>query len=474
MAVARAQGPGGFSAIHVWLIVFVALWLTSTVLLVVLYLDQEQMTRQITEYQETARKAVSSAGKSLPQWSSARPGEGSSMVDLVETARANTAEIAVGDPNADVAGIRNGLEDLVARIRDNPYVQEDGGFAATNYREALDNMFGLYRTAASAREQAEQGVDELSQELEQVRTAQTQQKEAFDQQASELRDRLSKISAEYADARSTREAQIGDFEGQIQQVKDQCSEDIQAQRAETAECRDDFSELLARYQQLQDKLGESQVSPLPMATARQPDGVVKEAKPGDAVVYINLGRRDHLTLGLQFAVYDALEGIPADGRAKARIQVVSIFEQSAECSILEMLSNDLIMAGDLIANPIYDPDRTLKFYVLGQFDLDGDGEPDRDGKARIENLIQEWGGKVEPNLTAQLDFVVLGGPPPAPRRAMDRDIEDDLQYQAAKRAMDEYTERVATAEALAIPRLTQSVLFSFLGYRPTATSIALP
>ena len=37
MAIARGQGQGGITAIHIWLIIFVALWLTASVLLVVLY-----------------------------------------------------------------------------------------------------------------------------------------------------------------------------------------------------------------------------------------------------------------------------------------------------------------------------------------------------------------------------------------------------------------------------------------------------
>ena len=92
---------------------------------------------------------------------------------------------------------------------------------------------------------------------------------------------------------------------------------------------------------------------------------------------------------------------------------------------------------------VTDRERPLKFFVIGEFDLDGDGRADRDGRERIEDLIREWGGNLEPRLTAQIDFVVLGGPPPAPRRSMDRDAEDDVRYQSAKKRMDKDGDAVA-------------------------------
>ena len=201
-----------------------------------------------------------------------------------------------------------------------------------------------------------------------------------------------------------------------------------------------------------------------LATARRGDGVIMTAKPGENVVYIDLGSRNGMTLGLEFAVYDALGGIPEDGLAKGRIEVVSINERSSECRIVEMLSTDPIVSGDIIANPIYDRHRKLAFFVLGEFDLDGDGRYDPDGADRIKALIQNWGGDLVDTLNAQVDFVVLGGAPKSPSRPLDASPEEDRRYQAAERAHERYMTNRASVETLAVPTLTQTVFLNFLGY----------
>jgi len=146
---------------------------------------------------------------------------------------------------------------------------------------------------------------------------------------------------------------------------------------------------------------------------------------------------------------------------------VNIFSDTAACKIVKMLGNDFIRQGDYIANPVYNKDRKLKFYVLGEFDINGDGRPDPDGAKWIEAIIKEWGGIVEDKLTAQVDFVVLGGPPPAPRRSPQLTESEDTQYQQEKKRRDAYDDTLKTVQALAVPRMTQSVFLNFLGWTHT-------
>ena len=46
MPAPRPQARGGLTAIHYWFIIFVGLWLVSTVLLVILYTDQSKLKRE--------------------------------------------------------------------------------------------------------------------------------------------------------------------------------------------------------------------------------------------------------------------------------------------------------------------------------------------------------------------------------------------------------------------------------------------
>ena len=468
MAVARAQGQGGFSAIHVWLIVFVALWLTSTVLLVILYLDQEKNVGAASELRDNLAKVISSEGKRLPQWTESKTGTGNTTVDLLEAARASTAELVSGNPSDQPATLRSNFDSTVSVIQQDPTIQAGGApFAASTYAGALDDMFQRYKAAAAARQEAQAAVAKMTGELNALRATQTGQKDEFVAQAQALRDEIVKVRQQYDALQTAHQQQVADFEQKLAAKDKQCNEDVEQQRERTADCMTDYNQLYARFEQLSDKLGQSQVSPLPLATARMADGKILNAKPGENVVYIDLGKRDHLTLGLQFSVYDALEGIPEDGRAKALIEVVNIFSDTAACKIVKMLGNDFIRQGDYIANPVYNKDRKLKFYVLGEFDINGDGRPDADGAKWIEAIIKEWGGIVEDKLTAQVDFVVLGGPPPAPRRSPQLTESEDTQYQQEKKRRDAYDDTLKTVQALAVPRMTQSVFLNFLGWTHT-------
>lgn len=464
MAVARAQGQGGFSAIHVWLIVFVALWLTSTVLLVILYLDQEKSESAVAQMQDEIGKVISSEGRKVPQWAESKAGTGNTTVDLLESARGTTAALVSGNAADQPATLRQGFDTTVAAIQQDPMIQASGvPFAAASYAGALDDMYQRYKAAAQARSEAEAALARLSGEVETLRATQTGQKDEFVAQAEALRNEIVRLRAEYDANREAHEQQVADFEQKLAAREKQCNVDIQQQRERTADLRKDYDQLFARYEQLSEKLGQSQVSPLPLATARVADGQVLSAKPGEDVVYIDLGQRDHLTLGLEFAVYDALEGVPESGNAKARLEVVSIFSETAACRIEQMLKNDYIREGDLVANPVYDRDRKLKFYVLGEFDLNGDGRADPDGAKRIEAMIAANGGVVEDRLTAQVDFVVLGGPPATPKRSMQFTEAEDVQYQSQKKQYDAFQDTLATVQALAVPRLTQSVFLNFMG-----------
>jgi hypothetical protein len=153
----------------------------------------------------------------------------------------------------------------------------------------------------------------------------------------------------------------------------------------------------------------------------------------------------------------------ADGKAKAQIEVASISESSAECTVTQIAPSAVIMEGDLIANPIYDPNNPMTFVVAGDFDLDRDGVNDRGGNLVIEDLVKKWGGKVSDELTPLTDFVVLGVKPRAPRTAGGPTAEPG-QAPPPNPAADRYDRVASQSSKFAIPVLTQEVFLNYLGY----------
>jgi hypothetical protein len=247
--------------------------------------------------------------------------------------------------------------------------------------------------------------------------------------------------------------------------RQQSDADLTQERRRSAELEEQLTQAQNRFTELQEKLGSLMAGPQALSTAREPDGSVITAIPGDEVVYINLGRNERLVLGLRFAVYSADDGIPADGRAKAQIEVVSIDQKSAECKIVDVSPNEVIVRGDLIANPIYDRNRAVGFVVVGDFDLDRDGRPDSDGAAAIESMIADWGGTIATELSGLTDFVVVGAAPRVPGAGTTDQSGTAAQASARQQqALDRYVGIVDAARALSVPMLTQEVFLNFLGY----------
>ena len=99
-------------------------------------------------------------------------------------------------------------------------------------------------------------------------------------------------------------------------------------------------------------------------TARQADGRILTAFPGDDVVYIDLGAEDRLMLGLQFSVYSAEMGIPPNGQGKAQIEVVSIAPTSAECKIIRTTREDIVLVGGAHTNHIFELGRIKRLVTV--------------------------------------------------------------------------------------------------------------
>lgn len=163
-------------------------------------------------------------------------------------------------------------------------------------------------------------------------------------------------------------------------------------------------------------------------------------------------------------MYSAESGIPPDGRAKAQIEVVSIDNKSAECRVIHNAAHEVILGGDLIANPIYDRNRAVSFVIAGDFDLDHDGAPDQNGALRIESMIADWGGTLSTDLSGLTDFVVVGAAPQRPRPVAERSAAQAQRAERMQQAYDRYGGIVEAARTLAVPTLTQEVFLNFLGY----------
>ncbi len=467
--MAKGQQPGA-SAITVWMIVFVALWLTSTVFLVILYTGQEELNKENTRLTDANSKLISSAEmRSVAQYSIARSG-GPTAVGLLEGARSETATLASGNAADDVPSIRNQRDKLSQTIQDDKLVPNPRKFRDVSLLEGWTTLYEEYKATDALLQTTQQGAAELEKEVNRLVEMNASQKNDFDQKASDLASQLAEVEEDRSRFRKERDTAMAKLEQEFSTRLKQNDDELTQERQQFAKLSQHNTALQDRFRAQQEKFGDVLIGPATLSTARQPDGNILTAVPGDGMVYIDLGSSDRLTLGMRFSVYALETGIPADGRSKAQIEVVSIGPASSECKIVRVDANQVILAGDVIGNPIYDPNRPLTFMAFGDFDLDHDRFADADGLETIRAIITEWGGDTVDELTALTDFVVLGAAPRRPNSAQPDGQNVSDRARLIRERWNNYQESLTAANSLAVPILTQDVFLNFLGYAESPTT----
>ncbi len=463
--MARASQQSA-SAITVWMIIFAALWLTSTVFLIVLYTGQEDLVSRSDDL-ERANKRLASAAEQRSIDLIKPADENHTAVGILEGARRETAQLASGDENDDPTAVRTKRDKLYQDIGRDGLLTGRGQLGDVSLIDGVTTLYAALKAHGSQLTAANERIESLDNEIRALQKEKNDQQVDFEARAAELAGQLAKAEADHTTYRRERDDRVAELESDFERRRGLDDKDLKDERLRSAQLERDLADLRQRFSVQEQKFGALLIGPEALATARQPDGMVLTAVPGDGVVYIDLGADDRLTLGLQFAVYASDDGVPADGRSKAQIEVVSISDSSAECKIVRVAPNELILEGDLVANPIYDPSRPQAFRVVGEFDLNRDGLADPGGPSVVEALITEWGGSVAGELNAMTDFVVLGAPPRRPRDTARRDLSPEQlrRVEADRVAWQGYVDTVETAKALSVPVLSQDVFLNFLGYR---------
>ena len=141
-------------------------------------------------------------------------------------------------------------------------------------------------------------------------------------------------------------------------------------------------------------------------------GEVTQVTKDGKLVWINLGKVNGLRPGQAFSVVDGDRNDP-DAKIKARIKVLHVEERIARC-ISDQVSTP-ILRGDGVYSATWKPVPRVKFALAGTFDVDGDGQDDRE---LVEALIEEKRGEVVFDLlsngqatgefTADIQWLVTG------------------------------------------------------------------
>lgn len=427
------------------------------VLTVVFYFQAQAAQREVTTLETGMDRFILSQERSrdeVLQLAQAAAGERKSLVGYLVDSRRDLMRRVTGAPNDTVAQLNQKLDTV------------PGAQNASLYQVALDlnrQKEDLTSRLAQTNAAAERARQDAANETARVASIESGFRETISRLSGEVasyRDEVESLRSDYGQARLSMDSRVSD-------IRTRADDRVSILGSQLDQARAD---LRTAEEQVRELRGSGRTTGVrPRAEESLVDGIIVDINQRDRQVTINRGRRDKVTLGMTFAVYNnAAEITPnAEGQyppGKANIEVISVLEDRSIARINGAVAGRPILKNDVIANAVYDPSKVYKFVVYGFFDADGDGV-ESFGEARaIEAAIRNWNGRVVDTLSGDVDFVVLGTRPTLPPEpditATEREI---MQYQEALTRVERYDNLFNSAVSAGVPVLNQNRFYTLVG-----------
>jgi len=338
---------------------------------------------------------------------------------------------------------------------------------------ALDALNKTGQTAASLAAERKTALDNLEAQLTAAKKTYDESVTAAVKNVEDRKADIDKLNSQLADLRAANDANVKKYEAEKTKL---LADQDTAQRelvVKIQQAQDENTRLQGQIRQFRDRL--NLLSPgAKTLLADEADGSIIRASTQTGEVWINLGRKDHITPGLTFAVYDPHTGVHTStdeaAKGKGGIEVTEVGENQSTCRITRMDKNQTFQVNDLIANPVYNKDKNRKYHfvVFGDFDLDNDGLATPAEKEKIVHLIQSWGGVIDDKVSTQTDFVVVGSMPPSVASNFSAQTEQTADtVKARKEQQDQYNQIVSSAKDYSIPVLNANRFLAMIGYYST-------
>jgi len=253
----------------------------------------------------------------------------------------------------------------------------------------------------------------------------------------------------------------------VQKIRDGLEAQIASLNEQLDRSQGAVAELNGTVASLQSRLKESSLGT--GDEGQQKDGEIVRLVGNDEV-FIDLGKEQHIVLGMTFNVYGSTAEMRPDSAGqvppgKATIEVTRISPTTSTARIIRSTPGRAVVEGDLIVNPVYDRHKQYAFYVFGQFDLDAENGPSDLETGIVNSRIKEWGGSIRDKFAGDIDFLVLGVAPtmPLPPRS-DATAAEVIKYRRERQFYEDYQRYLEQAKNLSIPVLNQNRLLTLIGY----------
>ena len=294
--------------------------------------------------------------------------------------------------NARLPGLREQAAKAADRVRplDEAIVARRSRVAdlQTQDKTAIEDVDRLMtQNAALIKRSEESGIKELKEFQERMR------------EAPERRLELAKEEERSYLSETEQDERLRQLRDEVERQKQGLEQYNKQVRDERGGLDQRIAELEGRVRQLTNQLDLSN-------REFRPDGKVLSGEPRSGHLVIDRGWTHNLRKDSTFTIYTRRAGKIV---VKGECQVVGIERDIATCRVMrEVDANDPIIPGDLLHNPVYDPDHVRGFAIRGEFRTFS--------KTEIAKFINDAGGRVDSELTVNTDYLVAGA-------AADKDLE---------------------------------------------------
>lgn len=462
-------------------IMFVALFVITTILTVVFYLKSEDWRNQyLISQQEQAKFATQTEMRNIGALVGQTQKGGSRLSQLLGYVDQLYVMFVGLDPQDTSAEVK--VSQMLEKYNDAVTKLPKGTVLADDANSlGIARLLEIYNSKLTQQtelaEKLQSDFDRLNDEYDVARQSSAQREAELRAQARAAQEEANSVQQSYNQLKELMNQKTTE---QVQALMKQRDDAIEEKNKTRQELLENLSKLSITQDRLQEALSRLDVlKPRPKEdiAAYQPDGQVVTVDTATNVVFIDIGRKDKVYAGLTFSVYDRNAPIPTDGSSKAEIEVVNVDENTSVARINKLSRKNPIAQGDVIVNLIWDSQAVNRFVVAGDFDFDGDGNIDPDGAVKIKQLVENWGGRVENTVTLDTDFVVLGAVPQVNKKPTLDEIEADPmatdKYEASLKASAQYQEIKQQVKDLFIPVFSTRRFLNFIGYESTATGTRL-
>ena len=488
--MAATRGSSGESnAVLYTMIVFVVMFLASTVIAVMQFMKNEQLRQDKdtadTRFSELATQSEYNQVKSLAVKSGGRVS--STAVGQITADMRYLAQLVGGTDmvNVDIRGAREEVENRIKTILKTAettlFGPEGRGSLSPDDKESVISLVQVIGELNDALGSAYTDMDSLliirdTREKNDAGTI-TQQKEQIEEMSEDLAIASGKSQVLTQQYDRLQEDQAGKYQAVIDDLNSRIEKVgtlLQESQVGNTTMAGQVAELQQGLADLRERIKLFQPTPETEMAALETDGYVVSVIPDDKIAYINLNKKDHIYRGLTFTVYDSYGSVPKSGKGKGSLEVLEIMDTISKCRIADYDPTNPIMERDLLANLIWNKDKQYLFCVSGEFDFNGDGKIDPDGGKRISKIVERWGGQTMGSLSVDTDFLILGQPPEIPERPSEEefDINSELAvaYNQAIENSELYNEVLLTGTALGVPTFNRDRFLYFIGYYQQAKS----